>query len=73
MPKVSIYLPDLLYRQAQEKGLSLSSLAQRAVERALKESSAADWVVGVRSREARFRGTIDTADLLDRARDEFGK
>lgn len=73
MPKVSIYLPDSLYRRAQEKGLSLSTLTQRAVERALNESSAADWVARVRSREVRFRETVDTADLLDRARDDFGK
>jgi post-segregation antitoxin (ccd killing protein) len=73
MPKVSIYLPDSLYRQAQEKGLPLSALAQRAVERALQQSSTVEWVARVRSRETRFRGTIDTAEVLRRARDEFGE
>jgi len=73
MPKVSIYLPDALYRQAQDKGLPLSALAQQAVERALRESSSDDWITRVRSRGVRFHETIDTADLLWQVREAFGE
>ena len=38
MPEVSVYLPDELYRAAQERKLPLSALAQEAVERALRTS-----------------------------------
>lgn len=73
MPKVSIYLPDSLYRQAQEKGLPLSTLTQQAVERALKESNRTDWIAQVRSRKARFHEIVETGDLLHQVRDEFGE
>lgn len=73
MPKVSVYLPDALYRQAQQQGLSLSALTQKAVERALRESSNKDWIARVQSRKARFHDVIDSAELLRQVRDEFGK
>lgn len=72
MPKVSIYLSDDLYRQVQQKGLSLSALTQRAVERALQESDTEEWIRRVRERGTRFRGTADTGDLLEQVRNEFG-
>lgn len=43
MPKVSIYLPDGLYRKAQARQLPLSALAQQAVENALRESDRQEW------------------------------
>lgn len=73
MPKVSVYLPDALYRAAQARGLPLSALAQEAVERALAESDRADWVDRVRSRSPRCRTSLDTAGLLDEVRAEFGE
>lgn len=37
MPKVSVYLPDELYRRAKEKDLPISTLTQEAIERALQD------------------------------------
>ncbi len=72
MPKVSVYLPDALYREAQARGLPLSALIQQAVERALAESDRQDWVAGVRSRPRRYDAAIDTEQLLDDVRADFG-
>jgi post-segregation antitoxin (ccd killing protein) len=72
MPKVSIYLPDALYREAQARKLPLSALSQQAVETALRESDRRDWVARVRSRPQRCHTTIDTALLLTEVREEFG-
>lgn len=72
MPKVSIYLPDALYREAQARRLPLSTLAQQAVEAALRESDRQDWVAGVRSRPQRCHTVIDTTLLLTEVREEFG-
>jgi post-segregation antitoxin (ccd killing protein) len=72
MPKVSVYLPDELYRAAQERKLPLSALTQEAVERALRASDLEEWVARVRARPRRCEVTIDTAALLDEVREEFG-
>jgi len=73
MPEVSVYLPDELYRSAREHELPISALAQQAIEAALIRTATNHWVERVRARPARFRGTIDTADLLDCVRDDFGR
>jgi post-segregation antitoxin (ccd killing protein) len=73
MPKVSIYLPDALYREAQARKLPLSALAQQAVESALRESDRQDWVTKVRSRPQRCHTVIDTALLLSEVREELGQ
>ncbi len=72
MPKVSIYLPDALYREAQARKLPLSTLAQQAVETALRESDRQDWVAQVRTRPRRCHTVIDTTLLLTEVREEFG-
>ena len=72
MPKVSVYLPDDLYRAAQERKLPLSALTQQAVEQALRTSELKEWVARVRARPRRCDITVDTAALLDEVRDEFG-
>ena len=72
MPKVSVYLPDELYREARMRQLPLSSLVQEAVERALRNSDRQEWVVRVRSRPRRHDGVTDTALLLSSVREEFG-
>ncbi|OLS97104.1 hypothetical protein BJF90_42925 [Pseudonocardia sp. CNS-004] len=72
MPKVSVYLPDDLYRAAQERKLSLSALTQEAVERAVRTSERKEWVARVRARPRRVDKEIDTAALLDEVREEFG-
>ncbi len=45
VPKVSVYLPDELYREARMRQLPLSSLVQEAVERALRNSNRQEWVL----------------------------
>jgi len=73
MPKVSVYLPDDLYRAAQARKLPLSALTQDAVERALRTSDRQDWVNKVRSRPRRCATKVDSAGLLDEVRSEFGE
>ena len=72
MPKISIYLPDELYRAAREHGLAISALTQRAIEGELRAVSTDQWIARVRARPRRHRGTIDTVAVLGEVRDEFG-
>lgn len=72
MPKVSIYLPDELYRRAREHGLKLSALTQAAVERELDREPNAAWLQNVAARPPRCDRVIDTAAVLDVVRDDFG-
>lgn len=72
MPKVNIYLPDDLYRDARAHDLPLSSVAQRAIEEALAGARTGEWVARVRGRPARCRSRVDTAALLDEVREDFG-
>ena len=72
MPKVSVYLPDELYRQARDHGLPISALAQRAVEEALRCAATDTWVAAVRARAPRSTTDFDTSALLAEVRDEFG-
>lgn len=72
MPKVSIYLPDELYRRAREHGLKLSALAQEAVARELDDEPNRQWIAAVTSRPRRGAADIDTAQLLDDVREDFG-
>jgi post-segregation antitoxin (ccd killing protein) len=72
MPKVSVYLPDDLYRRVREHGLPLSAITQTAVEQALRTSERLAWVEQMRSRPRRVRNRIDVQSALDAARDEFG-
>lgn len=72
MPKVSVYLPDDLYRAAREQGLSISALTQRAVQEALREQATNRWIDSVRTRPTRVRTVLDTAAALDEAQAEFG-
>ncbi|MGH3870492.1 MAG: type II toxin-antitoxin system CcdA family antitoxin [Pseudonocardiaceae bacterium] len=73
MPKVSIYLPDALYREAQARKLHLSALAQQAIESAVRESARQDWITKVRSRPPRCHTVIDTAAVLTEVREELGQ
>jgi len=72
MPKVSVYLSDDLYRQARDRELPISALAQEAIEQALRRASLDDWIAHERSRPPRTTQVIDTARLMDEVRDEFG-
>jgi hypothetical protein len=75
MPKVSVYLPDELYREAKEHGLPISALAQQAVEAALRRASTDEWVARMRARPAPEtpRPPFDISELMDEVRDEFGR
>jgi post-segregation antitoxin (ccd killing protein) len=73
MPKVSVYLPDELYRAAQERKLPLSALTQAAVERALRTSELDEWVQRVRALKRPEGLLIDSAALLAEVREEFGE
>lgn len=72
MPKVSVYLPDDLYRAAQDQGLPVSSLAQEAIARELRRRRNEEWIAAVRRRAPRCREAVDTPDLMDQVRAEFG-
>jgi post-segregation antitoxin (ccd killing protein) len=72
MPKVSVYLPDELYRAAQARKLPLSALTQDAVEHALRTSDRKDWVSRMRARP-HLDVVVDSAALLDEVRAEFGE
>jgi post-segregation antitoxin (ccd killing protein) len=72
MPKVSVYLPDELYEAARSHGLSLSRLTQQAIRAAIDEAPNAAWLEQVRSRPPRCETEIDTSELLDEVREEFG-
>jgi post-segregation antitoxin (ccd killing protein) len=73
MPKVSVYLPDDLYRAAQERKLPLSALTQQAVEQALRKSELKEWVARMRARPPLTDVVIDTEAVLDEVRAEFGE
>ena len=73
MPKVSVYLPDDLYRAAQERKLPLSALTQAAVEQALRKSELNEWVARMRARPPLTDVVIDTEAVLDEVRAEFGE
>ena len=72
MPKVSVYLPDELYRAARDRGLSVSSLAQEAIARELGRRSNEEWIDAVRRRAPRCSEAVDVQDLIDEVRAEFG-
>jgi post-segregation antitoxin (ccd killing protein) len=73
MPKVSVYLPDDLYRAARDEDLPISALAQRAIEQALRGSRTDKWVAAVRGRPPRVTKKIDASSAVAAARDEFGE
>ncbi len=58
MPKVSVYLPDVLYRRARERGLKLSALTQAAVEEQLASEPNTGWIRQVSARPPRCETAI---------------
>lgn len=67
-----MYLPDELYRRARERGLSISTLAQRALDEALRIEDNRVWIERARQQRPRARSDFDTAALMDEVREEFG-
>jgi post-segregation antitoxin (ccd killing protein) len=72
MPKVSVYLPDDLYRSAKEHDLPISKLTQDALRRALEGKPNEAWVRRMRERLPGRCREFDTSALMDEVRDEFG-
>lgn len=72
MPKVSVYLPDGLYRAARERNLPISSLAQEAIAAALHRDTNTRWVEQERARPRRVGPPIDMEKLMDEVRDQLG-
>lgn len=70
---MTVYLPDDLYREARQRALPVSALAQQALEQAIRRARAGEWVASVESRGTRVKRRIDTSALLQRVRDEFGQ
>lgn len=73
MPKVSVYLSDDLYRRARDEGVSISAVAQSAIEAALSRASTRRWAEQVRERKPRVNTTIDVPAVLREVRDEFAR
>jgi post-segregation antitoxin (ccd killing protein) len=72
MPKVSVYLPDELYRLAREHELSVSTVTQEALGRHLQTRDNTRWIDAAASRQARVTKPVDTTALLDEVREDFG-
>lgn len=72
MPKVSVYLSDDLYRRAKEQALPLSTIAQEAIETALRRDSIAEWIERVRAMQPVTTTDIDTQAAMDEVRGEWG-
>ncbi len=71
MPKVSVYLSDELYRAARDRGLSVSTVAQRALEAALRLDANRAWIDRARDRPA--QPAIRTTELMSEVREDFGR
>jgi hypothetical protein len=72
MPKVSVYLPDDLYRRAKEHDLPISKLAQEAITDALESKPNEEWVRRMRARLPGRSREFDTSALMEEVREEFG-
>lgn len=72
MPKLSIYLPDHLYREARDRHLPLSALAREAVENALRSADRHEWAARMRARPHRPHEPVDVPAVLADVREEFG-
>jgi post-segregation antitoxin (ccd killing protein) len=72
MPKVSVYLPDDLYRRAKEHDLPISQLTQAAILEALEGKPNEEWVRRMRDRLPGRAREFDTSALMHEVRDEFG-
>lgn len=71
IPKVSVYLPDDLYREARDRALPISALAQEAIRAAVAADRNQRWIE--RARKSRQDiAPIDTSALLVDVREEFG-
>lgn len=73
MPKVSIYLSDDLYRRAKEERLPLSSIAQDAIEAALRHRHNEAWIERMRRRPQLARKDYDISEIMAEVRDELGR
>lgn len=72
MPKISVYLPQDLYEQAKASSLPISSIAQEAIESALRRDDVNHWVERMRKQPPSTVPEFDMSDLMDEVRGEFG-
>ena len=72
MPKVRLDVPDALYDQVRRHGISMSAVAQRALEDEVRRRVNLEWIKDARTRKARTRRLIDTSAVLEEVREEFG-
>lgn len=72
MPKVSVYLPDALYQAARDHDLSISALTQQAIVEAVRARTTTAWVSRMRARQGAGVKPIDTSQLIDEVREDFG-
>lgn len=72
MPKVSVYLSQELYDRAKENSLPISTLAQKAIESALRRDTNAAWIERIRARPPLTAHQIDTRAVMDEVKDEWG-
>jgi post-segregation antitoxin (ccd killing protein) len=72
MPKVSVYLPDDLYRRAKEHELPISKLTQEAITAALDANPNEEWIERALARPPRVAREFDTSALMDEVREELG-
>lgn len=72
MPKISVYLSQDLYDRARKESLPLSSIAQEAIENALRRDDVNDWIETMRSRPVRAVLPFDISAIMAEVRDEFG-
>ena len=72
MPKVSVYLPEELAAEVR-RGLPLSSLAQQAVQEAIRAEERSTWVARMRARKPVATGDVDVSAVMASVRDKLGE
>ncbi|MCL2781080.1 MAG: hypothetical protein FWD74_06260 [Actinomycetia bacterium] len=70
MPKVSIYVPDVMYDEARRRELPLSQLAQRAFADAMANDANQEWIARARRRPVRATA-VGTDELMAAVAEEF--
>ena len=73
MPKVSVYLPEELVAEVRRRGLPLSSLAQQAVQEAIRAEERSTWVARMRARKPVATGDVDVSAVMASVRDKLGE
>ncbi len=70
MPRVNIYLPEDLAREAKRAGVNVSALAQGAIRQALDEQATNAWLDRLSASTSPSVSHEEVMAALDAARDE---